>query len=389
MNRGLLLITVSLVAACGQDGDPRADVLDRVDVFTLAPLDDVRAIRDLARTKSGSVWILNSGEPFLILQRVSGENATAFGEAGDGPDEIGFAAAIVGATDSMVTIVDRERREVRSFRSDGRNVSNRSIEELESMVAADLGETLSGSPFSAALLDSHLVTIDYPEPRAPGTAHLWNRRLVSIDLEDGEVNEIIDFRVPRDRVLDRMSGAAILAPAPLWAVCADGSIVYYLPFESSLTWSDTRGTRVGVPKSVRPLRDEEVEAHLLGGLARRPRSKDMTQDELVAMLPMVLERLGDEVSALAPAYVEMGCDPQNRIWLQTFSVQHDWMGRGSTIDVMDRQGVVATDIPLPAGFHPLRFYGDTILGVLRDQFDVGRVAGVVIECALRQETARC
>jgi hypothetical protein len=367
---------VLLTAGCAPGSDPGAESVALAgELVAFEALDEVSAIRDLVRTESGRVWILNTREPFLVLQGSEGELVTAFGRSGDGPDELGFAAAIIEGTDTSVTVLDRRRRMLRTFRVDGREATSLAMDELTTNVPADLDEALYGSPFAAVGVGGSLISADYPVFRASGTAHLWNRRLVRIRLNSGAMEEVVDFRPSRDRFSERLSGASILVPVPLWAACADGSVVHYLPFTDSLTWLSGSPGGAPVPRSVRPLRENEARVALLGRLARRPGTSGLTASEREAMLPMVVEQLGDEISTVAPAYVEMLCDLEGRVWLQHFAVDQDWMGRGNAVDVVGRHGVVATDVPLPVGFRPLRFDGELILGVMRDDLDaeyVGR-----------------
>jgi hypothetical protein len=344
----------------------------------LPPLDRVQGVRDVATTDSGNVWILTTGEPVLVLQSSSGAIGAEFGRLGRGPNEFGFPSAILHGTDTTLTVLDRERRQLRTFSDDGRELVSTPIDDLQTMVPSDLDESLAGSPFRASSRGGGLVTADYPETRAPGTAHLWNRRIVRIDLETGRLDELVDFRSRRDELEDRLGGAAVLAPAPLWAECPDGAVARYVPFDDELTWDGPNQATVEVPESVRPLRENEVRTTVLGRLSRVPGTADRSQEELEQMLPMVLEQLRDEISEHAPAYAEMLCDSQGRVWLQHFSTEHDWTGRGASADVLDRDGLVARGVALPPGFRPVRFDGQGLLGVERNELDLESVMVLVV-----------
>lgn len=371
----------TLPGAWGCDERPAVQQPE-VQVSALPPLEQVNGIRDLALTPSRNFWILGTAAPRLVLQDASGVLVTAFGRVGPGPDEFGFPSAIVTATDTSVTVLDRERSQLRTFGSDGTEGASKPIEGLTTLVASDLDRVLAGSPFLTEAREGAILTSDFPEARRRGTAHLWNRRIVRVGSNDDGSVTLVDFREGRDRFSDRLAGASVLAPAPLWAACGDGSVATYVPFRDSVAWIGGAEAVVPTPATTRPLEEEETHAALRGRLERGPQSAGMSPDEVEAAVPMALEQLGAEMSSTAPAYVEMACDSDGLVWLQHFSVEHDWLGRGDAVDLVDRSGVVAEGLALPEGFRLLGFQGNTLLGVLRDEFDVERAGAITLDRSL-------
>jgi len=343
-----------------------------VEVEALPPLEEVSAIRDLALTPAGGVWILNTAAPRLLLQHRDGRLVTAFGRTGEGPQQLGFPAAIVEASDTSVTVHDRKRNALRTFDLDGVEVASTPLEGVRTLVPSDLDYVLAGSPFlttmEGTLTEGALLLSDFPEARRPGTAHLWNRQIVRVRPEPAVVEVIADFREERDRFAEELSGASILVPAPLWASCPDGTVALYMPFRNEVRWMGGRAV-VSTPESPRPLASREVVAAVRGRITSGPQPAPMSESEIEAAIPMAVRQLGSEMSSTAPAYVEMACGYGSVAWLQRFSVEHDWLGRGEEIDLVWPDGRLMR-LRVPRGFRLLRFDGDTLLGVLRDAFDV-------------------
>jgi hypothetical protein len=362
-----------------------SDAHHDVAVEALAPLEEVSAIRDLALTPSGSVWILNSAAPHILLQDRGGDLVVAFGRTGDGPEDLGFPAAIVAASDSSVTLHDRGRNALRTFNRAGVETASTQVEGVRTLVPSDLDQVLSGSPFGASM-DGALLVSDFPEARRPGTAHLWNRQVVRVQLEPGSVEVIADLREERDRFSADLAGASVLVPAPLWAGCPDGTVALYIPFQNEVRWAGGQGV-VSTPETLRPLEPDEVEAAVRGRLARGPQAAPMSASEVEAAIPMALEQLGPEISATAPAYVEMLCGPGSVAWLQRFSVAEDWLGRGEAIDLVSPDGSVQEGLRIPSGFRLVRFEGNTLLGVLRDSMDVEQPALLHVERGVQEKVS--
>lgn len=352
-----------------------------VEIETLPPLEEVSAIRDLALTSSGSIWILNSAAPRILLQDRAGRLVIAFGRTGEGPEDLGFPAAIVEASDASVTVHDRGRNALRTFGLDGVELVSTPREGVRTLVPSDLDQILAGSPFLASSMDGTLLLSDYPEARRPGTAHLWNRRILRVGPEPAAVEVIADLREERDRFSDELAGASVLVPAPMWAGCPDGTVALYIPFRNEVRWMGGQAV-VSTPETLRPLGTGEVEAALRGRMTRGPQSASMSASEVEAAIPMALEQLGPEMSSTAPAYVEMACGFGSVAWLQRFSVEHDWLGRGEEIDLVSPDGRLLQGLRIPRGFRLLRFDGDTLLGVLRDAFDVDQPALLRVNRAL-------
>lgn len=366
-------LVAPLVTGCAESREGALSrTQEEVVVETLAPLEEVSAIRDLALTPSGSVWILNSAAPRILLQDRGGTLVVAFGRTGDGPEDLGFPAAIVKAGDDSVTVHDRGRNMLRTFDRSGVETASTPVEGVRTLVPSDLDQVLAGSPFVASLNGALLVS-DFPEARRPGTAHLWNRQVVRVQPELGGVEVIADLREERDRYSEDLAGASILVPAPLWAGCPDGTAALYIPFRNEVRWLGGQAV-VATPGRLRALESREVEAAVRGRLTRGPQASPMSASEVEAAVPMALDQLGPEMSSTAPAYVEMVCGPGSVAWLQRFSVAEDWLGRGELIDLVSPDGSVLEGVRIPTGFRLLRFEGDTLLGVLRDTLDVEQAA---------------
>ena len=71
----------------------------------------------------------------------------------------------------------------------------------------------------------------------------------------------------------------------------------------------------------------------------------------------------------------LSCDDRGRIWLQRFDTRDDPLGKGRTWTVLGKQGESAT-VRVPAGFTPLIFGRENLLGVSRDSLGVETVARV-------------
>jgi hypothetical protein len=122
---------------------------------------------------------------------------------------------------------------------------------------------------------------------------------------------------------------------------------------------------------------------IIEGIIRNapPQVGGISRTELEAMLPALMQELsadGTAISDQAPAYTGMLCDPDGRLWLAQFSLEDSWTGRGRTWEIFDGRSMPLASARLPAGFHPLRFGGELLIGVLEDSLGVHSVAAVSV-----------
>ena len=73
---------------------PRSNWVRRA-IEVLGSSDSLAVVRDLEVASDGSVWVLNSVEPYFIGFGPDGESLGAHGRAGRGPDEFPMPSAFM------------------------------------------------------------------------------------------------------------------------------------------------------------------------------------------------------------------------------------------------------------------------------------------------------
>ena len=394
---GVLLVGALLATACdrAEAPSPPAAAPDQPVALSVARaydvVDSLHGIRHLARDASGGVWAVASLTPFVHHFDSSGHLVRSVGAEGHGPGELVYPTAVVlahGAADGeRLQLWDAGRRQVTELAADGRPTGR------------ELPFTLGSHPVLAALeRTSYVRGLATRRWRGRWIVESPSRQLSSARAATENVLVVLDSAgVPRDTIADfarllptgadTLGDARWVVPVPLWAVCAEERLAVLDPYARRIRWYEqpVRGARAvredSLPLAPQPLDDDALRAFV----ANHVIEMEKDGDETIVIPPDVLDRVVNQAVAdrasiatpHAPPAVGMLCAPDGRLWLQRFATDDDPRGFGRDWMVL-RDGRVVARWRMPARFQPVVVERDRVLGVLRDEMDVERVAEVAL-----------
>lgn len=392
---GFVALVVLTLAACQPD-----DALDDMDPFTLTSSDvhllgsseAIAQVEDLDVLPDGSVWLLNSVEPYFIGLDEQGNLIGLHGSSGGGPQEFrrpaglltgglnGEAWAFDFVRHAFIRIsepdgpwsqidVPREAIPPGSVRG-GMNLMNPTVRTArlgdELILPWTTGTLESGvSEYHMALLRADLAALD------PGTGSV--RKVVALGevLEDPSVGfEATDGGFP--------------LWYRLWAVCGDHLRIYdrvrnqlrgYSGSGEEIRPIDlppvslTEVTPLEFARAVFPLRQAEA----TGGVGARLASEDSVR--LLTQMAQGLDGGPGKLAAYLPRYVDFRCSEDGTMWMQPIDLEVGGLKGGTAWLKIAADGGVQ-EIRLPEQFDAFRFTAERIWGVQRDQLDLASVAWI-------------
>jgi hypothetical protein len=388
--RGVLWCSVIL---CGCDANTVSET--PVEIATVeVPSDSMHLIQipesvtdvtDLVVDGEGSIWILNSTDPFFVKLSREGDVLHEWGRRGGGPGEFRAPTALVLAGSKQeVWVFDRAKLALFAIHSGAAGLRTIRLGQDAlpwtplSFDDLGIGGTrlwLAHAEHSFLIAGSSLDATPAPQP----LAH-YNARLYRIDERSGSVTIALSIR---DAVGDPVAAgipARILMPNPLWATCADGAIAIYDP----LTRTIRRFSAVGASESsisVRAGQPVEVTLDRIFGAIwvqeRENKRPEFRQDSAAMYRQFVKEseEIQDQLATHFPEFIGLHCTGHDTFWLQRLSVTAGRMGRGPDWLMLRSDGRMS-EVKLPSHFRPYRFDTDRVWGVTRDQWDVPSVAWI-------------
>lgn len=367
------------------------------DVVVWGESDVLATVRDLTLTDDGTVWVLNSGEPFLVGFGPDGTPLEPYGAEGGGPDEFGLPVGFVeGGIDGRPWVFDARRHLLVQ-------VAGPDAPRAELPIPDDVVPQGSIAP-GGDLLDPTVRPVrlggEVVLPRSdaafePGQLVAYRLAILGADLvafdpDGGEVRTVATLRT----LVDDPAGdfEAVEGGFPLWfrlwAACGGGELAVYdrgAHLIRTVGPDGTPGASVELPpppfdevtpvqfaKAVFPLRVAEV----TGGVGRPLTGPDSARliDEMAGGLTASPAQLG----AYLPRYVDLRCDDDGRLWLRPLDLDAGALQGARSWIVLDREGGWS-EVVLPERFDPLRFEGGRVWGVQRDRFDVAAVAWIALD----------
>lgn len=169
-------------AACGAGAGAGDTVFVAEVAYEMPVLEEVTRIRKLVRVEeTGEFWIFNSGEPHFIKADSAGRVLAAFGERGEGPGEIGYPAAIVGAGADWVEVVDSPREAWRRFDLTGKEIASTPLPGTRRFrVVVDLDMTSYGDQYQSYFDADRFIFPNFPRG-LENTQYFWRTRLDRVD----------------------------------------------------------------------------------------------------------------------------------------------------------------------------------------------------------------
>ena len=394
---GALVLSGAAFLACdGGSGGNNPDTpldLRATAIEVLGTSDSLAVVRDLEVVSDGSVWVLNSQEPYFLGFGPRGEPLGAHGRVGRGPDEFPMPSAFVtGGWEGegwvldlihhSLVLISQPDADWEQFSLASLSVPRGSVRSGMSMLDASvrtarLGHeivvprstvTMEGGvlQFRLGLLGADLVAVD---PATDGS-----RTLVAL----GEVLEDPsgDF-VPSD------GGFPLWYR--LWAACGESLVRVHDRVRNQLRGFDASGTEID-PIDLPPVPFTEVtprqfaaavfalrQAEVTGDVASRLSEADSLQ--LLNQMAARVQGAPHELASYLPRYVDFRCSEDGMMWLQPLDLDAGGLSGGPLWLRIAPDGS-ARGVRLPDRFDALRFTASRIWGVSRDEFDRPSVASI-------------
>lgn len=399
----LLPLAMSLFGAVGLAGcamesvGDGADVpieLDESTIDVLGGSDSLAVVRDLEVTSDGSVWVLNSAEPFFVGFGPDGEFLGSHGRSGRGPREFPMPAGLLaGGWQGEAWALDLVRHamiRVSQPDADWAEVPLRSVSFPPGTVRGGMS-MLSPTVRSARLGGEFIV----PRTSATMEAGVLDYRfsllrpdLVAVDPEAGETRTLLAFA----EVLDDPSGDFIASEGGfpmwyrLWASCGE-YIRVYDRVRNQLRGFDGFGAEV-LPIDLPPVPFAEVTARQFAKAVFPIRQAELTgdvwsrlseEDSLRVLNRMARSVQGEphELASYLPRYVDFRCSEGGTMWMNPIELDAGGL-RGGRLWLRISPGGVIREVRLPGRFDAFRFSESRVWGVLRDEFDVPSVASIAL-----------
>lgn len=328
--------------------------------------------------QTGRIYVLDGQARRVRIFDPDGSLVTAFGRSGGGPGEFSQALSqppggiLVGA-DGTIAIPDMGNQRLARFGPDG------SVRESRPM-AFESGIPLLWTRSADRSLYQQVRQMGIPGMPAQEAEPM--DRIVRLDPATGDEEVVLEM--PPGETFSTGGGGMpefrIFAPEPVWTVLSDGRLVTGSNDEYSLALRDPMGN---------------VEVIVRRPVSRRPVTSRNESDfrdifaEAWGEAGLPGEMIGQLMNSVQfepywPALAQLLAGPDGTLWVQRVDPESSMddltaddlqAGRfGSPAwDVFDADGAYLGVVEMPGGLSPMRFVGDHLYGVHRDELEVQRV----------------
>lgn len=395
----LVALASLAVVGCGEGTEGRSGPIEvpAAALHVVGGAESIAGVEDLAVLPDGTVWVLNSVEPFFVGFAPRGDVVAAHGQAGDGPDEFGAPSGfVVGGWDGEAWVLDSRRHAlIRISRPDAERLEIPLPREVFPPGSVLTGMSLLGSTVRTARMGDRVVV-----PRRAGTGEIeatsfwttiWNADLVGFDPGSGSARTLLSLgEVMGDLTAHFETSRSGFPPFPLWyrlwAVCAD-EVRFYDFVGDELRGFGPEGVEVdpipvpppfteATPRQIARTAFDLAAAEQAGALT--PEMAEMSAADSSRLVDAVVQRLDgtpEQLGGLLPKFVDFRCADDGTMWLRPLDLERGGMEGGPHWLRVTPDGETR-DVRLPERFDPYRFTSDRIWGVLRDELDVPSVAWV-------------
>ncbi|MDH5759732.1 MAG: hypothetical protein OEZ65_09110 [Gemmatimonadota bacterium] len=364
------------------------------EVHVFGASDAVGLIRDLDVLPDGSVWALNSGEPFFVGFDSGGEVMGTHGGSGGGPEEFRMPAAFVtGGVDGEAWVFDFLRHAVIRVSRPGEWAQLPIPRE-----AIPPGSLLGGMDIMSPTVRTARMGNELLLPRTTGSMAsgltsfrlaILGADLMALDLESGSVRVVVSL----GEVLDDPSQGFVPTDGGfplwyrLWAVCGEDRIRVYDRVRNQLRGFSRDGEELtpvslpaAYPTEVSPREFAQVvfplrQAEITGGVGSRLGAEDSAR----VLNEMIQGIRGQprELAAYLPRYVDFRCAEDGAMWLQPVDLSIGGLDGGAKWMRIMPDGDVR-EVHFPERFDPMRFMSGRVWGIQRDEWDVPSVAWIAL-----------
>ena len=383
--RGAVVPAVLVLAGCGDSTstDPQAlapVIVDPSAIHVVGTSDALARIEDLIPAADGTVWALNSTEPFLVLFSAQGEELSRQGQRGGGPGEYSWPTTLVrdpatehiwaydpGHGTLIRVVAGEEAEETLALRGPSGGMRLNSYEYLwmNNGGRTWIEGTKAGFVFAQ------------PPLNVPWIFGLWSTEVVRLGA-DGQSELLFATADIVGDPSEPYPGAIRFLPYPIWTSCPDGSFGLYDPTENVLLRftesGDAQDLQELPPRKRVRIDPNRIFATVYPGVLRNRLIVDPPEpDEMYELAKRDYESRAEEFADVFPEYVHLDCSGGGVLWAQAFDTSSGQMGRGPMWWRVDADGR-SREVEFPSTFRPMRFAGDRIWGIHTGEFDVEYVA---------------
>ena len=334
-------------------------------------------ISGIAEMPDGRIVVLDQQAQEVRVFSAAGEHLRTIGGAGSGPGEFGLGAGplLIGPGDTLV-VPDLSNQRVSRFSPEGEPVGSYAMD-----FAAGLPMAWMDSPGGQIVSQVRPLNLPGQETHDPND-------VLVLRGSDGAITDTLMVFPSGGTISFSESGAQLefFSPEPVWSLAGDG-VVFGVndTYRLGVYGGDGALERVIVkPSEPRPVTegDQQIMIDAFVGLWK---SIGLSGSQLDA----AREAIG--FADFYPAYALVRAGPAGSIWVQHLQTPDELTpeelaafdpqsGFGSsTWDVFDPSGRFLGSLDMPDRFQPLRFQGDRIYGIWRDDLDVQYVLILRVE----------
>lgn len=395
------VVALALLTLAACDGGPRSVaegvgepiVLDSTDVRVLGTSESIAEVRDLEVLPDGSVWLLNSLEPFFVGFGPEGALLGIHGSEGGGPEEYRFPSSLVaGGIDGEAWVFDLRRHALVE-------VSEPESAWSEMPLPRDAlppGSLMGGMDMMSPIVRTARLGDEIVLPRTTGSMDdgLFSFRLailgadlLALDPATDSVRTVVALGDVLDDPaagFERTDGGVPLWYR-LWAACGDDRIRVHDRVRNELRTFGPDGAELE-PVALPPVRLTSVtprqfaravfplrEAEITGAVGRELTSADSAR--ALNEMAQSLQGTPEQLAAYLPRYVDLRCGDDGDVWMQPLDLERGGLAGGPAWLRVAPDGTT-DEVHMPARFDPYRFTGGRIWGVQRDELDVASVAWI-------------
>ena len=397
--------TFALVTLAACDGAPAnvasgvgsPTVLQASEVHVIGTSESIAVVEDLTVLSDGTVWVLNSVEPFFVGFGPDGDVLQVHGSQGGGPEEFRAPAGFVsGDIDGEAWVFDPIRHALIRISKPG------TWSEISLPTDSTPRGTLRGgmgfmnSRVRTARLGDEIILARSFALFIPGQIFsfwlsTWGADLVAVDLATASARGVVSLGEVLGDPAEYLEQTNGFPPFPvwlrLWSVCSDTQIRVHDRLRNQVRNFTRDGTELDPtplpPPHFTEVTDEQfaravfalsfAEAAGEVGAQGSPADSARVLNELV----QGVEGEPEQLAGFLPRYVDMRCADDGTLWIQPIDIDLGDL-RGGHAWLRITQDGVAQEIHFPNRFDVYRFISGRIWGVQRDEFDVASVAWIEV-----------
>lgn len=398
----LLIVSACAEGAEGGSGGPSSAeepiIIPAEAVHRVGTSELISQVRDVEIDEDGTIWVLNGMAPYFIGFDTAGTVTASHGDEGGGPGEFqapsSLARSAGGSAPEGVWTYDQGRHAM--IRIDGTeevsipippaSIPPRRLLTFDEGGLGGSGMGSTGRPWFEPVDDGFLMATS--GDGAGYAVDFWDADLMVL-ARNGSASRLLETEDHVGDPATRYQGATQLLPFPLWARCADGSLVLYDPLENRLRMMSSEGVVDGSIELPPERRMEFTPDRFYQLLVQRvfanvSASDRPPDDELRASFDAEVEEARDQIADEFPEYTGLHCTGEGTLWLQRFSVDEGRFGHAPTWLRVTRGAEAAgagngaapriREVRLPEEFIALRLDEERAWGMVLDEYDVPTVA---------------